>query len=493
MELIIPSDDSKKPMYEQIYEYIKNEIKTAKLHKGEKLPSTRKLAADLKLSRSTIQLAYEQLEAEGYIEAFPSRGYFVSGFEELYNLTASDKFDRHSPDFKLSDFNNPHNESRLKDKNGIDFSPRGIDFSVFPYTVWRKLSKDTFIDDNTQMFSSGDNRGELLLREAVSNYLHRARAVDAAAVRIIIGAGNEYLMLILGLMFGKLNIALENPTYKQAYRVFNSLGWEVSAVGMDDSGMKSSDLRKSGAEIAYTMPSHQYPTGVIMSASRRREIINWAMEAEDRYIIEDDYDSEFRYKGRPIPAMQGMGGSEKVIYIGTFSKAIAPAIRVSFMLLPEKLMHLYQNKAGFLSCTVPRPDQNILYHFIADGYFERHLNKMRKIYKAKHDAFFEELKLFSEKFDIIGANAGLHLMLKSKSGETALQLAKLAAGKGVKVYPIDNFFIETFKNTNTFNTKIFDTVSSAKNKISDTVILGYATLSTKEIKKGIALLKKAWL
>ncbi|WP_276981416.1 PLP-dependent aminotransferase family protein [Johnsonella ignava] len=502
MELIIPLKSSKKPIYEQIYEYIKNEIKSGNLRTCEKLPSTRKLSSDLKISRSTVQLAYAQLEAEGYVEACASRGYFISKIEELYNLEQSESlkgnenYEKVHTIFKEKTFSYNNiiggKDKESTKKNIIDFSPRGIDFSAFPYTVWRKLSRDTFADDNTSMFSSGDHKGELALREAIASYLHHARAVEASADRVIIGAGNEYLMLVLGIILGKRRIAIENPTYKQAYRVLKSMGWDISAISMDESGVKTSDLKKSCADIVYTMPSHQYPTGIVMSASRRSEIINWAVEDKKRYIIEDDYDSEFRYKGRPIPAMQGMGGADNVIYIGTFSKAIAPAIRVSFMLLPDRLMEAYERQAGFLSCTVPRPFQNILYNFIADGHFERHLNRMRKIYKSKHDIFIDELKPFLEKFDIIGSNAGHHLILKSKTGKSAQYLAELAAQKGVKVYPIDDFFIDDLY-MNDFNSGDFDTDDFIEKRIDKTVILGYAPLSIKDIRKGLLLLKEVWL
>ncbi len=359
----------------------------------------------------------------------------------------------------------------------LDFSPRGIDFSVFPYSIWRKLSKDTYIDDNKDMFATGNNMGERSLREAISTYLHQARGVNADADKIIIGSGNEYLMILLGLILGeKRKIAMETPSYKQAYRVFSNINkWDVIAVRMDEQGMTVSDFENLTTDTLYVMPSHQYPTGIVMPVGRRQELFNWASKDSNRYIIEDDYDSEFRYKGKPIPAMQGSDSDDKIIYMGTFSKAIAPAIRVGYMVLPPKLISVYKEKAGYLSCTVPRMDQNILYHFIADGYFERHLNKMRAHYRNKRDIIVEKLKEFGSDYTIRADNAGLHVILKCNNGLTEKELELRAAKVGIKVYPISDFFIHK---------------DHCKDK--STVVLGYASLTVEEIIKGTELLKEVW-
>lgn len=463
MEFIIPSDQKGRYLYEQIYEYIKKEIKEGKLQKGERLPSSRSLCASLKLSRSTIQLAYEQLEAEGYIEARPYKGYFVLDIAEFSEGCKVESGKELIQEAKTGD-----------DECRIDFSPRGIDFSSFPYGIWRKLARETFRDDNQEMFAAGDRRGEPALREVIADYLYHARGVDADPERIIIGAGNEYLMMLLGMILGKQKLAMENPTYIKAYRLFAGMGWEIESLDMDEQGMRADLLRKSKNGIAYIMPSHQYPTGIVMPVSRRREIVNWAMEEAGRYIIEDDYDSEFRYRGRPIPAMQGMGGENHIIYTGTFSKAIAPAIRVGFMLLPPDLMKMYNEKLTYLSCTVPRPVQNILFRFIGEGYFERHLHKMRKLYKDKQDVLLEELGDFSEKFRVFGVQAGQHLIIESEDEED-MELARRARKFGVKVYPISDFYIKEKHNKKRYQ-----------------LVIGFASLGIQEIKEGCKLLKKAW-
>lgn len=464
MELLIPLDSrSKKPLYEQIYSHICAEIRSGALKAGDRLPSTRVLAEHLKVSRSTTQMAYDQLLAEGYMEARPCRGYFVSHLEELVETGPSGTEEMQTaaePDAGWR----------------VDFSPRGIDLDSFPYHVWRKLSRNTLVDDNKEMFHSGDHQGEPGLREAIRSYLHSARGVNCSTEQIIVGAGSEYLLMLLSqILEGKHVIAMENPTYKQAYRVFHSLGYEVCPVEMDANGMDPSILSESGANVAYVMPSHQFPTGVVMPVGRRQELLKWAVEEAGHYIIEDDYDSEFRYRGKPIPALQGMDRSGKVIYLGTFSKCIAPAIRVSYLVLPKPLLARYRSQTSFYASTVSRIDQNILYQFLSQGYFERHLNRMRAIYKTKHDLLIELIEPLKEQFEIRGEHAGIHILLTSKYNRSEQELISLAAEAGVKVYGLSSYFIHPEHNHR-----------------SATVVLGYASLNEDAIREGVGILTRCW-
>ncbi len=468
MELLVPIDGkSKKPLYEQIYGYIRKEIRLGGLHAGERLPSTRTLAEHLKVSRSTTQMAYDQLLAEGYIEARPYRGYFVACMEELVEV------EPHTS--KMMELAAADKEEARRE-NLIDFSPRGIDLDSFPYNTWRKLSKNTLIDDNREFFHSGDHQGEPGLREAIRGYLHSARGVDCRTDQIIIGAGSEYLLMLLSQLLGRnMVIAMENPTYKQAYRVFCSLGYQVCPVEMDAYGMDPRLLEQSGADVAYVMPSHQYPTGIVMPVGRRQELLKWAKAREERYLIEDDYDSEFRYRGKPIPALQGMDRSGKVIYLGTFSKCIAPAIRVSYMVLPQRLLRQYREQAAFYASTVSRIDQNVLYQFLSQGHFERHLNRMRAIYKGKHDALLAAIRPLEKQFVIQGEYAGLHILLTDRGGRSEQELVDLALEQGVQVYGISGYYIH-----------------QQHNRMPSTVVVGYAKLSEEEIMEGAKRLIRCW-
>ncbi len=465
MELIVPLDNqSGYPLYEQIYQYLKAEIRGSRLESGSRLPSTRVLADNLKVSRSTTQMAYDQLLSEGYIEAVPCKGYYVAGIEELVEV-------KQQPEGGFVQ------ESRDDDGHyQVDFSPRGIDLDSFPFNTWRKISKNTLVDDNKDMFAGGDPQGERSLRAAIGSYLHSARGVNVTPEQIIIGAGSEYLWLLLSQILGMDHkIAMENPTYKQAYRVFCGVGYPVVPVEMDRYGMDVEQLGNSGADVAYVMPSHQYPTGIVMPVKRRQELLAWAYSREGRYLIEDDYDSEFRYKGKPIPALQGMDRGGRVIYIGTFSKSIAPAIRVGFLVLPASMVAVYREKAGFYASTVSRIDQNILYQFITQGHYERHLNRMRAVYKAKHDALLAGLKVLEDRFEIRGEYAGLHVLLTHRGNAGEADLVRTAGQAGVKVYGMSASYIKPPDKAE-----------------PSTVLLGYANLSEREIRLGTQLLNEAW-
>lgn len=449
-----------KKLYEQIYEHIKSEIREGRFLAGEKLPSTRSLAQNLMVARSTVELAYEQLLAEGYIETIPCKGYFVSQVEELYQIHT----------------NVPETEGQIVKKQHFqyDFSPNATDMSLFPYSVWRRLNKQVLTEENKDLFLAGDSQGDEQLRDTICRYLHDFRGVNCTKEQIIIGAGNDYLLMLLEKILGeKQIIAMENPTYKRAYQIFKSFGYEIEMIEMDSEGMKADKLAQSRAKLAYVMPSHQFPTGTVMPIRRRMELLKWAGEMEGRFIVEDDYDSEFRYKGKPIPALQGVDGKGKVIYIGTFSKSIAPTIRISYMVLPKTLLQQYKEKCYFYSTTVSHIDQRILYEFIKEGYFERYLNKMRTCYRKKHDLLMDMLIPFEKDFTISGENSGLHILMTSKKGLSEKELVSRAKEVNVKVYGLSE--------------------SSIREMDSNTVLIGYGNLREEEIVEGIKQLEKVWL
>ena len=441
MELIVPLNvQGDRPLYEQIYQYIKDEIRRGNIRPEKQLPSSRELAKSLKVSRSTTQLAYEQLVSEGYLEAVPRKGYFAASLDGIFPPVArSAATVRSDQKIKLSAGTEQENARRqlFRDEFEVDFSPRGIDLEGFPYATWRKISRSVLKEEDRELFLKGAPQGDLILREAIRDYLHAARGVNCDASQIIIGAGNEYLLMLLSQLIGRdAVIAMENPTYRQAYRVLSGVGHKVMPVGIDKNGFCVKELNGQDVQAAYVMPSHQFPTGIVMPVRRRQELLSWAGEEPGRYLIEDDYDSEFRYKGKPIPALQGMDQNGRVIYMGTFSKAIAPAIRVGYMVLPESLLSVYLEKGRFYSSTVSRVDQRILANFISGGYFERHLNRMREIYKGKHDVLLGELKPLEKRFEITGEFAGLHVLLKDKKKETEQSLLEKEQSPGLRTFRI---------------------------------------------------------
>ncbi len=448
-----------RPLYEQIYNYIKEEIRSGKLLYQEKLPSTRSLAEYLQVSRSTVDLAYEQLLSEGYIESRPYKGFFVCQVEELYDL--KDAMER--------------GEERTEDGQArfqYDFSPNIVELSSFPFGTWKKITKETLTDDRKEMFALGHPQGDIQLRRTICHYLHTSRGVNCLPEQIIVGAGNDYLLLLLEKILGRhRSVALENPTYKRAYQIFDSFAYQVRTIPMDRNGISVDALERSGADLAYVMPSHQFPTGIVMPIGRRLELLRWAAGQEGRYLIEDDYDSEFRYRGKPIPSLQASDRMGKVIYIGTFSKAIAPAIRISYMVLPGELLECYRQNYRFFSSTVSRIDQSILDVFIREGVFERHLNKMRKIYKSRHDCLLSACKRYLKNITISGENAGLHLLLHYRGKRAEEELIRLASERGVRVYGVSETYIGRLPEN-----------------WQPTLILGYAGLDEKDIESGVRIL-----
>lgn len=436
---------AKAPLYEKIYEYIKNEIVDGKISKGEKLPSTRLLAKNLSVSRSTAELAYDQLLAEGYIEAEPYRGYFVCDIEALYQLEQRNHMQEKlqagqdwQPGWKTEI---KHGAGSSKQKE-IDFSPYTIDTQNFPYNVWRKLHKNVLLDDREEILLSGDGQGDHELRMAIADYLHQARGVNCVAEQIIIGAGNEYLELLLAQVLGeKKTVLMDDPTYLQAYRTFSNMGYLVKNIPAEQGSMPIEAVRRENADILYVMPSHQFPLGTVMPLKQRLELLKWASEKEGRYLIEDDHDSEYRYKGKPIPSLQSIDHEEKVIYLGTFSKSIAPSLRISYMVLPQHLLKNYQRYCGFYSTTVSKIQQEVLCGFIRGGYFGRHLNKMRGIYKNKHDFLVSELKKRPWVENIAGDNAGLHVLVQVDTQMSEEELCERAAEQGIHLMGISEHYI----------------------------------------------------
>lgn len=451
----IPLDSSSSvSLYEQIYRYLKLEIQAGHFICGTRLPSTRSLASQLSVSRNTIDMAYGQLLSEGYIEAFPKRGYFVN---EIKCLT------------HINSITSLKNTEQISDNitYQYDFSPFTVDLEHFPYHTWRQLSKNC-LKDNTDLFLLGENQGDDSFRTAIASYLRQSRAVHCSKEQIIIGAGADYLLKLLSSVLGpEQTIAMENPAYKRAYQIFQESGYDVTPISLDEHGMKVSELKKTNCSIAYVTPSHQYPLGIIMPIKRRMELLEWAYNSENHYIIEDDHDSEFRYKGKPIPSLQGIDSKEKVIYIGTFSKAIAPAIRIGYIVLPPKLLQQYKEKAGFYSCTVSRIDQAIITEFITTGHFERHLNRMRKAYKAKHDLLLASLKPYGSKLHVYGENAGMHLVVELDTKESEHEILNRVKQHKIKIYGLSEHFI------------------SPPDNYKPTFLIGYSNLPENDLKNGI--------
>lgn len=467
-ELMIPLDTkSLTPLYQQIEEYLKQEIQEGRLVAGMRLPSSRALSANLLVSRSTIETAYDQLVAEGYIEPVAYKGYYVCEIEGIYFQKA-----------EYTKQNNPEKteikQRKKSQKYRYDFALNGIAPESFPAHTWKQLAKQVLSDSTEEIFAQGNPYGEDSLREAIAEYLYHARGVRCESGQILVGAGNDYLLMVLATLFkGNKKVAMENPTYLSAWYDLKYTGCSMCTVKSDEMGICIEELEKTGADVVYVMPSHQFPMGTVMPLKRRMELLRWADENQT-YIIEDDYDSEFRYKGKPIPALQGFDKSERVIYIGTFSKSIAPSIRISYMALPKELMRYYQSRYPF-AITVSKADQKIVELFLRNGYYERHLNRMRRLYKSKHDWILRWVKEeMGEICSCFGEHAGIHLLLRFHNGISEDEAVERAKSAGIRVYGLSEFFVQEKKETEAV------------------VLIGYATLTEEEIKEALQILSRIW-
>ncbi|WP_141434417.1 PLP-dependent aminotransferase family protein [Bacillus sp. 03113] len=456
----------KEPLYIQLYEYIRNEIQSGKIPHLSKLPSQRKLAEHLKVSRNTVDAAYQQLLAEGYIQSKARKGLFVV---ELNNEL-----------FLRSNKNALMIESRSTDNKQLptiqyDFKHGDIDLTHFPYEVWRKLTMQSLYSDHSHLFLYGDPQGEISLRKLIAEYLYQSRGAQCSAEQIVIGAGTQYLISLLCCMIGRqLSYGLEEPGFHRIRFVLKDYGAEIKPIPLDEKGMSIAELRKSGAKVAYVTPSHQFPLGTVMPISRRMELIEWARQ-ENGFIIEDDYDGEFRYQGKPIPSLQGLDNHGNVIYMGTFSKSLIPSIRLSYLVLPPSLLALYKEKFSVYKQTVSRLHQHTLKLFMENGHWERHINRIRNIYKKRHAVLLTAIKnIMGEQVHVIGAETGLHVLLKPNNNMSEVELIESARKQGVQVYPVSIYYE--------------DPPVAQKSM----VLLGFAGLDENEIYEGITLLHRAW-
>lgn len=431
--------DTRTPLYQQIYEFIKTEIINGNIASDEKLPSKRTLAKNLGISTLTVETAYSQLNAEGFIYSLPKKGYFAS--EIKMTAVAS-----HSPSYKAVNTKSP-SEYR------INFSDSQTDPDCFPFSVWAKLLREVLNLHQSDVMKNSPSQGTLVLRQAIAKHLHEFRGMNVSPDQIVIGAGTEYLYTLLIQLLGfNKTYAIEDPCHKKITKIYNSFGVKSAHIPMDEKGILIKELNSKKADVVHISPSHHFPTGIIMPVTRRYELLNWASEKKGRYLIEDDYDSEFRFNGKPLPTLQSIDNSEKVIYMNTFTKTLSSTIRISYMVLPHSLMEEFSNKLNFYSCTVPVMDQYTLASFIDQHYFEKHINRMRKTCSLKRDAFFNAIKKYDGKkyISVIEGDAGLHFLL-SIAPEKLKKFTASLEEKKIKINSVAEYYSKpSAENQNVF-------------------------------------------
>ena len=409
------------PLYEYLYRRIREDILSGKLTAGERLPSKRALAEHLRLSVITVEGAYAQLEAEGYLYTLPKRGFFVSQVDRTPAPKAPEP-----PTI-------PEPEAARTWR--LDLKSNQVDTARFPVSTWARLTRQVLSEDGAALLRPVPHQGLEALRRAIADDLRDYRGMSVSPEQIIVGAGAEYLYLLLAQLLGPGAVfAAEDPGYPKIRQVYGKCGAACRPVPLDAQGMDLAALTASGATVAHLSPSHHYPTGLVTPIARRQALLRWA-EAVDGFIIEDDYDSEFRFTGRPLPTLQSIDRSGRVLYMNTFSQTISPSMRVGFVVLPPRLLERYRRGLGFYACTVPALEQHVLARFLSGGYYEQHLSRMRKEYRQRRCAVLAAFRSgpFAHRITISEQGAGLHFLLRLDTDRSDADLRQRAEALGVRL------------------------------------------------------------
>lgn len=456
--------EEKIPLYEQLYHALADEIRSGQRAPGTALPGRRTMAAQQGVSINTVDSAYQMLAAEGLAEARPRSGFYV---QKTYGMLHNRQV-RSTP---VSAVQEPAAPAPR-----YDLSTGSVDTDLFPARSWGRIQKE-MLYQRPELLQRGEMQGDEALRLQIARYLSAYRGVDCTPEQIVIGAGIEYLLGCLAHLFAGSTAAVENPGYSRTRAVLQNNGIPCRLVDIDQEGLSAEALEESGANLCYLTPSHHFPTGVTMPAPRRAQILAWAAAQPGRYILEDDYDSEFRFDTRPLPSLQGMAGPDgPVVYLTTFSKSLAPGIRIACMVLPRNLLARYRQDFAVYANTVGRFDQQTLAEFMAGGYFTRHLARMRLVYKRRMEAFAAALRCQLPGVTLGSVHSGLHflLTLSGAGGETAM--VEAAAREGVRLRGLREYYL-----------------ARPEYCPPDTVVAGYSALKEEDIPAVAAALARAWI
>lgn len=475
MHLVIPLSDARGPLFRQIYEGLREAIVTGSLKAGEKLPATRALAEHLSVSRTTAVLAYEQLLAEGFIEGRGGSGTYVSAAFPVRPVSAQQS----SVPIALSRFGSvvttsvsppPQEKPRLTPR--YDFAFGRSDLDLFPFASWRRLLLRCVRNFSMRAYDYRHPSGSMALRERIAMHLERARAVRCEASQVLIVNGSQQALdLACRVLLDRGDRAVvEDPHYLGMREVLQTAGIALHPIPVDRDGLDTSRL-PSSARLAIVTPSHQFPTGAILSMPRRLELLNWARR-RNAIIIEDDYDGEFRYEGQPLESLQGLDREGRVIYIGTFSRTMFSSMRIGYVVVPKSLLPAFTAAKWLADKHTATLEQEALAEFIGIGMYERYLRRVRRKNTQRRAAL---LKAISErvpwKAEITGEGAGTHIVLWLPKGCGEAQAVARAEELGVGVYGISRYF------------------SSSKRRPG--LLLGYARMTERQIREGITLLGEA--
>jgi GntR family transcriptional regulator/MocR family aminotransferase len=412
-----------RPVYMQLYDYIRKAIISGEIHKDEKLPSIREAANTFGISRTTVENAYFQLLTEGYVSSKSKSGYYAADLLET------------EQNFSNTIVNHEKENTMKNISREIHYVNEDVDRESFDISGWKRIYGLVLKEKQSEIFGSGAYQGEEDLRREISRFINLTRGARTAPNQIVIGAGVQYLIGILAGMVRRKggHAAFENPGYEKARYIFEDYGFETEAIPVRENGIDLSRLSESKADIVYVSPSHQFPTGFLMPIRKRLELLAWARDKE-AFIIEDDYDSLIRHESRPVPCLQGLDTHDRVIYLGSFSKILLPSIRISYMALPQRLIEEYETIKSRYSQSASKLEQMTLARFLEEGFMDKHLRRIKRNYKRKNTLLQKYMeKNFSGKIEILSADSGLNMVLGLRTEKSADEILNIFNQKGILV------------------------------------------------------------
>ena len=464
--MIYLDTNDKKPLYEQLYAAIKDEIVSGRFPKDTVLSSLRVMEKELHVSRNTVDRAYQQLLAEGYIRSVPGAGYFVEDIENDYFRVEK------VPNRNLDE---NKNKQLIKKKVRYDFEYASIDSNLFPWSKWKKYIQNAIITESSSSALSYErNKGNQLLRNSLCGFLNRHRGVNCKPEQIIICAGTQYAIEIVSniLPVDENRVAYEEPGYDAMRYIFEQKGYSITSIPVLEHGIDVELLAKTNCNLLYITPSHQFPTGVVTSISNRNKMLKWAYQ-NDAYIIENDYDSEFRYGIMPIPSLQSLDRFQKVIYTGTLSKVLSPSIRCAYLILPENLLDVYNEKYKYFNATLPSYHQLALANFIDDGLLEKHLRRVSTINEKKYLVLLNAIKEYlSNEIEIFQQPAGVHTLVKFINCKNQEEMIEILRNASIGIYGIKEHWHEQKKAS------------------EDIFLMGFNSMSEEDIRNGCKKMAK---
>ncbi|MFK7822207.1 MAG: PLP-dependent aminotransferase family protein [Planctomycetaceae bacterium] len=446
----------KLPLFRQLYDSIREAILDGRLVANTRLPSSRDLVTQFGVSRTTVVTAIEQLIAEGYLQASVGSGTFVSSEipnDHPFRQSTRTESLAPQPVPPLTTILSPYglraaNAGRMGLDDRADlkaFLPGVPALDEFPVEVWSKLVRRTWKELKPRDLSYGDAVGYLPLRKSLANYIGANRGVRCTPNQILIVHGTQQAIDLVARMCVRPGdkVLFENPGYVSARSCFLSHGAVISPMRVDREGLHLAEALESSptARLAYVTPSHQYPVGITLPVERRLELLNWARQ-NNGLIIEDDYDSEYRYAEKPIPAMQGLQSGDHSFYIGSLSKVGFPALGLGYLVVPESLANPFERALAAMTRPPSLVDQYVLHEFIREGHFARHLRRMRKTHQARREAFVSEMqKQLPDVFTIIGSDAGLHCAALLEAGRNAEEVVEILSGAGIITRSLSAYYL----------------------------------------------------